>query len=65
MLPPPPTVVDADVLLRNVDFAWRKGHPGALIALADGHYSMTSGVGLFAVVEVRAEVAGSNPVSHP
>lgn len=56
MLPPPPTVVDADVLLRNVDFAWRKGHPGALIALADGRYSMTSGVGLFAAVEVRAEV---------
>jgi hypothetical protein len=27
----PPTVVDADGLLRNVDFAWRKGHPGALM----------------------------------
>ncbi len=56
VLPPPPTVVDADVLLRNVDFAWRKGHPGALIALSDSQYAFASGVKLFAAAEVRVEV---------
>jgi hypothetical protein len=61
MLPAPPTVVDADVLLRNVDFTWRNGLPGALLAMADSHYSLTTGVGLFAASEVLDEVERNLP----
>lgn len=48
MLLPAPVVVDADVLLRNVDYALRKGYPPALLGSASGPYSLFTGVGLFA-----------------
>jgi hypothetical protein len=56
MLLPPPVIVDADVLIRNVDYAVRKGYPGALLGRASPRYSLLSGVVLFAATEVREEV---------
>jgi hypothetical protein len=55
MFPPPPVVVDADILLRNVDYAVRKGHPGALLGKASPRYSLLSGVVLFATTSVHGE----------
>jgi hypothetical protein len=34
MLMPTPVVVDADVLIRNVEYAIRRGYPGALLGRA-------------------------------
>jgi hypothetical protein len=51
----PPVVVDADVLIRNVEYFVRKGYPGALLGQASGGYSLFSGVVLFAAAEVHAE----------
>jgi hypothetical protein len=55
MLIPPPVVVDADVLLRNIEYAVRKGYAGALLGQAGGRYTLTSGVVLFAATEVGRE----------
>lgn len=57
MLTAPPVVVDADVILRNVDFALRHGHVGALSRHASTGYSMLSGVVLFASADSATEVA--------
>lgn len=51
----PPVVVDADVLLRNVDYVVRKGYPGALLGKASSEYSLLSGVVLFAAGSVHEE----------
>jgi hypothetical protein len=56
MLSPAPVVVDADVLLRNVDYAVHKGYSPALLAQASANYSLFSGVVLFAAPEVGGEV---------
>jgi|GEM_PF-3127917 hypothetical protein len=52
MLLPLPIVVDADVLIRNVDYVLRCEREGALIASASGEYSLLSGVVLFATPTV-------------
>ena len=51
----PPVVVDADVLLRNVDYAVRQGYAPALLAQAGNHGSLMTGVALFASEGVRDE----------
>jgi hypothetical protein len=50
VLPAPPVVADADVLLRNVDYQVRRGRVAALSDAA------AIGTNVFAVEEVRAEV---------
>jgi hypothetical protein len=55
MLSSPPVIVDADVLIRNVDYAVRKGHPGALLGVPSPPYSLLSGVVLFASTSVHGE----------
>jgi len=44
MLMPVPVVVDADVLIRNVEYTIRKGWTGALLSRASGGYSLSTGV---------------------
>lgn len=56
MLSPPPVVIDADVLLRNVEYAVRRGYAGALTSQASTGYSTLSGVVLFASADVAEEV---------
>jgi hypothetical protein len=56
MLMPVPVVVDADVLIRNVEYAIRKGWAGALLGRASGRYSLSTGVVLFAAAPVGGEV---------
>lgn len=48
MLMPVPVVVDADMLIRNVEYTIRKGWAGALLGRASGGYSLSTGVVLFA-----------------
>jgi hypothetical protein len=48
--------VDADVLIRNVDYAVRHGYVGALTRHASTRYSLTTGVALFASVDAAEEV---------
>jgi hypothetical protein len=55
MLIPAPIVVDADVLIRNVEYAIRHGKPGALFANASSRYSLTTSVVLFATPRVGGE----------
>jgi hypothetical protein len=55
MFPLPPAVVDADVLIRNVDYAIRKSYPGALFGFPSPRYSLFSGVALFASTTVHGE----------
>jgi hypothetical protein len=55
MFPVPPAVVDADVLIRNVDYAIRKSYPGALFGIPSPRYSLLSGVSLFASTSVHGE----------
>lgn len=59
MLMPVPVVVDADVLIRNVEYTIRKGWAGALLGRASGGYSLASGVVLFA-----AASAGGEAIRH-
>jgi hypothetical protein len=56
MLVPVPIVVDANVLLRNVEFASKHGHAGALFTHASGDYSQWTGIVLFAAAEVGDEI---------
>lgn len=56
-----PIVVDADVLLRNVDYALRQGRTGALIDSASGDYTLVTGVVLFATDRVLEEVERNLP----
>jgi hypothetical protein len=58
---PLPVVVDADVLLRNVDYVLRRGWRGALIESASGGYSLLTGVVLFATDKVVQEVERNLP----
>lgn len=55
-LTPPPVVVDADVLIRNVDYAVRHGHVGALTRHASTRYSLMTSVVLFASTDAAQEV---------
>lgn len=55
MFLPPPVVVDADVLVRNVDYAVRKGYAGALTGQASRDYSLMTGVVLFAAAKAGGE----------
>jgi hypothetical protein len=59
MLMPGPVVVDADVLIRNVEYTIRKGWAGALLGRASGGYSLATGVVLFA-----AAPAGGEAIRH-
>lgn len=59
MLMPVPVVVDADVLIRNVEYTIRKGWAGALLGRASGAYSLSTGVVLFA-----AAPAGDEAIRH-
>lgn len=52
---PVPVVVDANVLIRNVEYPIRTGRTGALFGHASSHYSLMSGIVLFAAAEVREE----------
>ncbi|RDI73199.1 hypothetical protein Gocc_3078 [Gaiella occulta] len=56
-----PIVVDADVLLRNVDYALRQGWTGALIDSASSDYTLFTGVVLFATDRVLEEVERNLP----
>lgn len=53
MLIPLPVVVDADVLIRNVDYTLRHGKKGALLAGASSDYTLYSGIVLFATARAR------------
>src|SRR5579875_2361168 len=55
MLYPAPVVVDADVLIRNVDYALRTGRPGKLLDSASRNYTLRSGVVLFAAPQIAEE----------
>jgi predicted nucleic acid-binding protein len=55
MLIPAPLVVDADVLIRNVEYAVKKGYAPALLGRASGNYSLFTGVVLFATPQVVEE----------
>jgi hypothetical protein len=55
MLMPVPVVVDADVLIRNVEYAVRKGWAGALLGRASRGYSLSTGVVLFAAAPAGVE----------
>jgi hypothetical protein len=55
MLFPTPVVVDADVLIRNVEYVIRTGRTGALLVGASGNYTLISGVVLFAAAEIGGE----------
>jgi hypothetical protein len=59
MLIPVPVVVDADVLIRNVEYTIRKGWAGALLGRASSGYSLATGVVLFA-----AAPAGGEAIRH-
>lgn len=48
-------VVDADVLIRNVDYAVRKGYKPALLGRASPGYSIWTGIALFATPCVMEE----------
>lgn len=61
MLIPAPVVVDADVLLRNVDYPIRTGRTGALLGQASPSYSLLSGVVLFATAQVKTEAVRHLP----
>lgn len=58
---PVPIVIDADVLLRNVDYALRQGWTGALIDSASSDYTLFTGVVLFATDRVLDEVERNLP----
>lgn len=55
MLFPAPVVVDADVLIRNVEYVVRTGRTGALLRGASGNYTLMSGVVLLAATEIGGE----------
>jgi hypothetical protein len=55
MLMPAPLVVDADVLIRNVEYAAKKDYAPALLGQASGTYSLFTGVVLFATPQVIDE----------
>jgi len=55
VLMPVPVVVDANVLIRNVEYPIRTGRTGAMFGHASAHYSLMSGIVLFAAAEVREE----------
>lgn len=61
MLFPTPVVVDADVLIRNVDYAVRKGYNPALFGRASAGYTALTGVVLFATPNVMDEVVRHLP----
>jgi len=55
MLIPAPLVVDADVLIRNLEYAVKKDYAPALLGQASGTYSLFTGVALFATPQVVEE----------
>jgi predicted nucleic acid-binding protein len=55
-LVPLPIVVDADVLLRNVDYCVRKGWTPRLLESASPDYTLFTGIVLFATARVLEEV---------
>lgn len=55
MLVPLPLVVDADVLIRNVQYAVQRGYDPALVGRASSGYTMFTGVVIFATTRVGAE----------
>lgn len=55
MVLPVPVIVDADVLIRNVEYAVRKHYAPALLGKASPNYSLFSGIVLFATSQVRRE----------
>lgn len=61
MLIPAPVVVDANVLIRNVEYAIRTERTGALLGQASSNYSLLTGVVLFAAAEVRDEAVRHLP----
>lgn len=61
VLLPVPVVVDANVLIRNVEYPIRTGRAGALLGHAGTHYSLLSGIMLFAAAEVREEAVRHLP----
>jgi hypothetical protein len=56
MLAPGPVIVDADVLIRNVDYVVRKGYSPALLGHASCNYARSTVVSLFATTKVQDEV---------
>jgi hypothetical protein len=61
MLLPVPIVVDADVLLRDVQYVVRKGYLSALLGGASPRYTLMTGVALFATPRVIEEVVRHLP----
>lgn len=55
MLYPTPVVVDADVLIRDVQHAITAGHLPRRLRSASGEYSLFTGVSLFTTVQVFRE----------
>lgn len=55
MLYPTPVVVDADVLIRDIQYALRAGHLPSRLRSASRDYSLVTGVSLFATQEVFSE----------
>jgi hypothetical protein len=53
---PAPIVVDADVLIRNIEYTINRRRAGALLAGASASYTLMSGIVLFATTAVAAEV---------
>jgi hypothetical protein len=53
---PPPFVLDADVLIRNVGYAVRRGHNDSLIAHGRHGYFPSIGIPLYAALSVGEEV---------
>lgn len=58
VLSPPPVVVDADVLIRNVEYAARRGYVGALTRHVSTRYSMMTGV---VPLRLRRDGCGGRP----
>lgn len=56
MIIPPPVVVDADVLIRNAEYAVRHGRLGALPRYASTGFATASGALIFASAETGDEV---------
>jgi hypothetical protein len=61
MLHPTPVVIDADVLLRNIEYAVKKGYPPALLGSLSGNYTLVTGVVLFATPQVIREATRHLP----
>jgi len=55
MLYPAPVVIDADVLIRDVQYAITAGHLPRRLRSASGEYSLFTGVSLFSTQQVFRE----------